>query len=121
MFFLVQEKIEWKYNDYKISALLHQFQKLKKLSKKNHAYAEDLKYGNNTIKDVSDMDLPISVSSKQLLTPHFAEFNIEDEISKEDESDEGWGKNVNNVDGVDDNDNKENESFKDEQGFNLDY
>ena len=47
---------------------------------------------------------------KQPLTPHLAEFNIEDESSGEDNSDEDWGKNVNNVVGVD-----ENESFEEEE------
>ena len=67
------------------------------------------------MKDVFDIDSPSSVSSKQPLTPHLAEFNIEDEISGEDNSDEDWGKNVNNVVGVDENEREENESLEEEE------
>lgn len=112
---LAQEKIEWIENEYKISAPPHRFRRLKKLSEKNPAGAEDLKSRDNTIKDVSDTDPPSSVSSKQPLTPNLAEFNIEDESSGEDDSDEDWGKNVKNVVGVDDSESEENESFEEEE------
>ena len=40
---------------------------------------------------------------------------IGDESSGDDDSDEDWGKNVNNVVGFDDNESEENESFEEEE------
>lgn len=114
---LAQEKIEWIENEYKISAPPHRFRRLKKLSEKNAPDAEDLNSGEKMVKDVSDIDPPSSISSKQPLTPHLAESNIEYESSGEDDSDEDWGKNLKNVDGTDDNESEENERFEEEESL----
>jgi len=75
---------------------------------------EDLNYGEKIVKDISDTDPPSSVSSKQPLTPHLAEFNVEYESSKENGSDEGWRKNVKDVDYTNDNESEENKSHEEE-------
>lgn len=111
---LSQEKIEWIEDEYKINAPPHRFRRLKKLSENNPADTEDLNSGEKIVKDVSDTDPPSSVSSKQPLTPHLAEFNSEYESSEENDSDEDWGKNVKNLDCTDDDESEENASLEKE-------